>query len=312
MTAYWNARPCNIRHSTKPVSRWRFGDFVYSPELSVHIRHSLWRNAKLRGLRGQIIVPWHGGARLRLYLDNDLSLTFLPTGHFEPNEFALMDRGLRPGMVFVDGGGNEGLYTLFASAKVGAKGRVIAVEPSPCEIARLRANLELNDARNVDVAEVALTERSGSAWMRVAEDGHSGQNTLGAFAYEGIGTAESRDVTAITLDQLLGERHIETVDVIKLDLEGAEIRALQGAIGMLRQCRPLLLIEVSEVALGHQGGSPEALLELLRGEGYVILVIDDDTGEPALPRSPETALSGNIVAVHRQRSWGFSIRGSGA
>ena len=291
----------------KPVPRWRFGDFVHSPELAVHIRHSLWQNAKLRGLRRPIIVPWHGYTRLELHLDNDLSLTFLPTGSFEPNEFALMDRLLQPGMVFVDGGANEGFYTVFASSKVGSEGRVIAVEPSPRELVRLRANLRLNNLRNVDVAEMALVERPGRVRIRVAEARHSGQNTLGNFAYEGIETTETRDVVATTLDDLLAQSRVDAVDVIKFDLEGAEIRALGGALLAIRRSHPLLMIEVSPVSLGYQGGSPEALLTLLRQEGYVILTIDDETGEPVPARSPVSSLLGNIVAVHHQRTWGFTV-----
>ncbi|HYM02749.1 MAG TPA: FkbM family methyltransferase, partial [Stellaceae bacterium] len=168
---------------------WRFGDFEYSLDLAVHIRRSLWLNVRARGLRDPIIVPWHGKTKLALRLDNDLSLTFFSSGIFEPNEFALLDRLLKPGMVFVDGGANEGLYTLFASARIGERGRVISVEPSPRELGRLRQNLALNAAENVDVVEAALAERSELLSLWVAEDAHSGQNTLGAFAYQGIATS---------------------------------------------------------------------------------------------------------------------------
>lgn len=290
----------------QPVPHWRFGGFADSSDLAVHVRHSLWLSAKRRGLLRPIIVSWHGGTKLALHLDNDLSLTFFPTGYFEPNEFALINRILRPGMIFVDGGANEGMYTLFASAKVGSKGRVIAVEPSPRELIRLRKNIQLNDAHNIDLMEMALADRPGVLQLRIAEGEHAGQNTLGDFAYEGVQTAGMKSVVATTLDDIIRRQAVDRVDVVKLDLEGAEIRALRGARDVLRRLKPLLLIEVNDAALRHQGGHPSELLDLLSEENYAILAIDDATGEPVPLRSPSSQLSSNIVAVHHQRDWGLS------
>lgn len=286
-----------------PMPHWRFGDFLSSANLAVHVRHSLWWNIKARGLQQELIVPWHGGTRLALRPGNDLSQTLFAAGCFEPNEFALLDRLLRPGMVFLDGGANEGAYAVFASARVGPAGRVIAVEPSPREIGRLRRNLALNDAGNVEVVEAALAEELGSLTLTVAADEHSGQNTLGAFVYEGVKSVDTRAVTATTLDDLVAQHKLTALDIVKLDLEGAELRALRGAHLLLGELKPLLLIEASEVALNRQGGSSAALIDLLREENYVVLVFDEESGEPAPLRSAARPLSNNIVAVHRGRNW---------
>ena len=125
--------------------------------------------------------------------------------------------------LFLDAGANEGIYTLFASAKVGLDGRVIAVEPSPRELVHLRTNLHLNSAHNVDVVEQALAEHRGTLRLLLAEERHSGQNTLGDFAYPSVVAAAAVQVTVTTVDQIANELELERLDVIELDLEGAEI-----------------------------------------------------------------------------------------
>lgn len=289
----------------QPMPHWRFAGFEESPDLAVHVRHSLWRAGKARGGAGPVVMPWHGGTRLNLYLDNDLSLTLFSGGSFEPNEFALLDRILRPGMVFVDGGANEGAYTVFAAVRVGPKGQVIAIEPSERELERLKANIALNRLRNVDIVEMALADRSGSARLLIAEPEHAGQNTLGEFAYA-IKCSGALEVATTTLDELIEARGLDRLDVLKLDIEGAEFRALSAAWGVLEEMRPLILFEVTEAALEHQGASAAAVFELLKAANYVVLRIDEETGEPGPFASGRDTPSDNMVAVHAERDWGLA------
>lgn len=287
----------------EPIPHWHFGDFIQSPDIAVHVRHALWQAARERGLQETIRAPWHGGTKLDVRLGHDLSLGLLAEGRLEPNEFALLDRILRPGMVFLDAGANEGIYTLFASAKLGLEGRVIAVEPSPRELAHLRANLRLNETRNVDVAEQALAERAGTLRLRLAEERHSGQNTLGDFAYPDVTTAGEIQVVATTIDQMARKLELKRLDVVKLDLEGAEIRALAGASRSLEKFKPLILVEALESALRNQQGSTAELLALLKSANYEIFAIDDETGRPVPYRQQGMKLSSNIVATHCKRPW---------
>ena len=286
----------------QPVPKWRFGSFEQSPDLAVHVRHSLWLQAYGRGRSLPVDVDWYAGTRLRVFLDNDFSLTLFSGGMFEPNEFALLDRLLRPGMVFIDGGSNEGAYTIFAAARVGSAGRVIAIEPSARERDRLAANIARNQLTNIEIVEAALAERSGSAQLLLAEPLHAGQNTLGNFAYEAVKGIGSQEVALTTFDELVSQTGLDRVDIVKLDLEGAEYRALSGARGLLRTLRPLILTELSEASLAHQGASAAMLLELLEAADYVVYTMDDETGRPVRMR-PGNALSDMIVAAHSQRKW---------
>jgi FkbM family methyltransferase len=293
----------------RPVPGWRFDGFKTSADPAVHVRHGLWCAANAQHCDRPIVVPWHEGTRLVLHLDNDLSYTLFAGACYEPNEFALLDRVLKPGMVFLDGGANEGVYTVFASARVGPTGCVIAVEPSLRELERLKANIKINRAANVIIADVALAERPRSVKLILAEQRHSGQNTLGAFIYEGVDSLEARCVRAVTIDDLILTHGLSRLDIVKLDLEGAEFRALIGARNALRDMRPLLLIEVSDAALVRQGGSRAALCNLLESAHYVPLTIDEATGAPVSWTLSGSPMSLNMVAVHNRRDFGLLRRG---
>jgi FkbM family methyltransferase len=276
------------------VPGWRFGSFLEADDLATFIRYALW--LALRG-RGVVMVPWHANTRLRLQMGNDLSQAIFVGGHYEPNEFAVLEGVLHPGMTMIDAGANEGAYTIYAAARVGPVGRVMAIEPSPRELERLRANLELNNAANVTVVPAALAERPGHVELQIAEEAHAGQNTFGSFIYAGVGSSGRVSVTTTTIDLLVDEYGLDRVDVIKLDLEGAEERALRGARQTLHRFRPLLILEAAEASLARQGGSAAAVSSLLAEDGYRILKFDP-SGR-LVPQSGSSPRSDNLVAVHR-------------
>jgi FkbM family methyltransferase len=261
-------------------------------------RGALWEFALEKGLVVPLVVPWHTGSKVEVTLGNDSSLCLYVAGSFEPNEFAFLDRVLRSGMTFIDVGANEGLYTVFAARRVGSSGRVVAVEPSSRERATLQRNIARNGLENVTVVPAALAAEPGVARLQVAPKLHGGHNTLGVFAYEGIAAVSSEQVVVETLDALAQRLTLDQVDVMKIDVEGAEVKVLQGARALLATSRPTLLIEANELALRGQATSIEDLLVLLRSLDYEIHVFSDRTGKTE--RLVEGAsLSANIVAVAR-------------
>src|SRR5581483_11571420 len=110
------------------------------------------------------------------------------------------------------------------------------------------------------------------------------------------------EVNATTIDDIARQRGLANIDIIKLDIEGAEIRALRGADMVLRTMRPLLLVEVSEASLRHQRGSPIELRDFLRDYDYVMLAIDEETAKPVPITDDDPAQSTNVIAVHWQRA----------
>jgi FkbM family methyltransferase len=281
-----------------PYPRWATDADLNNPDFAYQLRRWLWQYFHDRKGEAPITVAWHGGTRLRLYLGNDESAQIYVAGCVEPNEFAFLDRVLRPGMTFVDAGANDGIYTVFAAKRVGPAGTVWAFEPSRREQERLRFNLELNGLEAC-VFPVALADIHGQAEFTVSDAEHQGQSTLGAFAHDGVQVQGKEIVEVRRLDDLLREDPLARIDVLKLDVEGAELRVLRGAEGTIERYRPYVLMEVSEGSLRHQGTSSEALLEFLRRQQYRIHAFDRVTGLP-FPSAPGV-YSDNMIGVPEER-----------
>jgi len=292
-----------------PAPGWRFGADLDRDELAVRLRKWLFWHFETLAAEAPIELGWHHGLRLRLPLGADAARCLFVGGRIDPNEFAFLDRVLAPGQVFIDVGANDGLYALFASRKLGSSGTVLAVEPSRRELARLREHAALNGAANIRVAPVALGAASGHATLMVADGRHAGHNTFGLFGHGGTRCELVDDVPVERLDDLLAREGLERVDVLKLDVEGAEAAVLAGASRTLAQSRPLLLVEVFDDALRAQGSSARELVEGLRALGYELYTFDEASGRPRRAREGEP-LSLNVVAAHRERPWA-ALAGAG-
>jgi FkbM family methyltransferase len=276
---------------------WSFATAEHVTGYRGRVRRALWTAFRRRNISRPVIVNWYEGLRVRLFLGNDLSLCVFVGGSFEPNEFVFLSRVLEPGMVFVDGGANDGLYSLFASRRVGRTGTVLAVEPSSREHERLLANLRLNRIENATIARVALGAAAGMATLTIAPERHEGQNTIGQeLANPNLVSALRESVHMTTLDDLVSEHGFDRIDVVKLDIEGGEAGALEGARAVLERDRPLLLVEAEDERLASQGRTKAELLDAIAGLGYALYVFDETTAQlrpPRLPGEPE----GNLVAA---------------
>lgn len=281
---------------------WRFAEEYYDLRQWMACRRgALWEVASRQDVVVPLILPWYGGTTVDVVLGNDNSLCLYVCGSFEPNEFAFLDEFLKPGMVFVDAGANDGYYTLFAARKVGPSGKVIAVEPSSRERINLRRNVERNGFDNVRIVTEALGASAGEGHLCLAHYKHSGHNTMGSFAHDDVTAARPEQVRVETLDTIVQRLAVPRVDVIKIDVEGAEAKVISGGYQTLKSMQPILLMELSDRALRAQGNSAEELLTTLRGTfGYEILNFSLKTGRVEL--CPEgMPHSANIVAAPGRR-----------
>jgi FkbM family methyltransferase len=288
----------------KPCTRpsWRFAQEYYEQRRWLTCRRgALWEAARV-GMSVPLTVKWYHGTTVDVLLGNDNSLCLYVCGSFEPNEFAFLDTVLKPGMVFVDVGANDGYYTLFAAKRVGAQGRVLAVEPSTRERVNLKRNIARNGLDNITVLPMALGATSGTAELQLAQYSHSGHNTLGRFANDGVQVESVEQVKMCTLDSVAHDMALDRLDLLKIDVEGAEANVIAGAREILAGTQPLIMLEISDKALRGQGSDAERLLAILRGElGYEIGVFSAQTGR--IERLGEGRnLSPNVVAMPRDRA----------
>lgn len=220
-----------------------------------------------------------GGHWFRCDLADTIAREVCFTGRYEPQETAVLKAVLRPGDVFVDVGANWGYFTLLAAHRVGAGGRVVSLEPDPRLFPVLAENVARNGLAQVLPLQVAASDAEGS--MRLAGFDEAGGNSGLSRLVPGDGPVAGPvfDVPTRPLDALLDELGLGRVDVLKMDIEGAEGLALRG-LARLLAARGVsrLLLELHPAQLVRHGHSAAAVAALLSEAEYVPWAIDHSRG----------------------------------
>jgi FkbM family methyltransferase len=217
-----------------------------------------WQFAWMPKPQGNVTVRLRDGRRMHCKLSDRTQRT-MSLGLFEPGETRLVGELLGAGDTFIDIGAHIGWFATIAARCVGRDGVVIACEPYPTNAAALRANLDLNEHRNVRVVEAALGSESGTLHLATV-GGESGGVTALPWASDGL-----VEVPMATLDDIapgVGE-----IALVKVDVEGWEPHVLRGAEATLMRTRNVL-IEINKPALRAAGSSPDEILNLLRRSGF--------------------------------------------
>lgn len=189
------------------------------------------------------------------------------TGRYEPQETALVAAILRPGATFVDVGANWGYFTLLAAQAVGAGGRVVCLEPDPRLFALLEANVAGNGFANVRAVRVAAAADSGEVRLNGFDPagGNWGLTRIGG-ADDGGATFSARTAS---VDTELDDAGIDRVDLLKMDIEGAEDAALAGmAVGLRAGRYARLLLELHPEYLDARGTSARSVVDMVLAAGY--------------------------------------------
>lgn len=244
---------------------------------------------------------------IKMYLDPDdqvITPTILVTGSWEQNETALFLRTVKPGDTVVDAGANMGYYTIIGSRLVGEKGRIYAFEPDPSNFALLEKNVKLNGCTNVVLERKALSDRKGTLKLFIARE-NRGDHRI----YQPEGESRSSiDVEAVRLDEYLRE-HKTGIDVLKMDVQGAEGHILDGLTGLLedRKDGPTIFMEVWPHALRGMGTDASGMLRKLESHHYTFYNVNPPKRGPVarittaelLADYPikDTQAQGNILAL---------------
>jgi FkbM family methyltransferase len=187
-------------------------------------------------------------------------------GLFEPAESYLFLKLLAPGMTVLDVGANCGQYTLLASRAVGTQGIVHAFEPLPDTFKTMTENLRLNGYRNVILNQAALWNETTQLTLGRGPEklSHSGSWSAGYGSVDPHPTV----VPAVRLDDYVREHAIERIDLIKMDIEGAEPFVLEGARESIERFKPTFLMELNSRTLTQLGWTTARLGKLLLSFGY--------------------------------------------
>jgi FkbM family methyltransferase len=196
-------------------------------------------------------------------------------GSYEFHKRLLFERTIPQGSIVFDLGGFTGYYTLLASVLVGPSGRVFVFEPLPRNLRYLKQHLVLNKVNNVSVIEAAVSDRNGI--LSFQEGPSSARGRLD----------EKGDllVRAISLDEMIESGELADPQYMKVDVEGAEMKALQGAVKLLERCHPTLFIDTHGKEVHIQ------CCHFLEDLGYRLEAIDGK----AIPESKEIFAVHNVV-----------------
>lgn len=186
-----------------------------------------WLYSKIN--KSKIIIREIQGSKM--YLDlNDLGLSkhLFFYGIREPECTRIMQKILKKNMNIVDIGANIGYYALMEAKKIGEKGKVYAIEPFPPNFELLKKNIVLNNYKNIEVFNLAISDKKGIAKMYISEK-HNLCNMMDSNISDFV------EVPTITLDDFLKNKRIP--DLIRMDIEGFEYYVIDGMQNTLKKCK---------------------------------------------------------------------------
>jgi len=207
------------------------------------------------GTKFWIQVPEGLGRGLWMYADPRFDLGYT-NGDYEPWMQELLKAELAPGDCYYDVGAHAGFFSLIAARFVGASGKVVAFEPDPENVEALKGNIAKNGAAQVSIVQAAVWSFTTQlTFERAAEASNRTQGRIAASSHREAGCIS---VPAVCLDDLVFRDGYPRPQLIKMDVEGAEWEALQGARRLLGEVKPKLLCEIHDV---NQMGQIRAYME---------------------------------------------------
>ncbi len=208
----------------------------------------------------------YGPAAVRLNPNDPVVSGALTFRVYEKDETAFLRSVFFPGMVLLDIGANVGYYTALGGHKAGSQGRVIALEPDPENFKYLSETVKANGLKNARCIQVAAADHVGSGKLYVSAN-NRGDNRL----YSNELASSTIEIRITTIDALLGELGVEHVDIIKIDVQGAEGLVLKGMKETLRDPGSLIVLtEFWPDGLRRANTDPKKLLLSLEESGLQI------------------------------------------
>jgi len=191
-------------------------------------------------------------------------------GAYEQFEIDLFRKHIRDGMTFLDIGAHIGYYSLIAATRSGKSGKVYAFEPNPDNLSYLKKTVAINNLKNVEYFDLAISNVVGDSKLFLSED-NTGDNRI----FRDSHARNTLPIQTTSVDEFMKNRN-RTVDIIKMDIQGAEMLALEGMRKTIQVSPSLILFtEFWSYGIKQSGHSPLSFLETLREIGFTILRINE-------------------------------------
>jgi len=225
--------------------------------------------AARRNLRIPLTARLFNGMKMTVTLGDNVGAAICRYGCCEPETVKAAMFHLQKHHVFFDLGAHVGQYTLLASPLCRL---VHSFEAVPDTFDLLCRNIRINRLANVQAENLAVSDRCGSVTIY---EGTTNNLNLSSLAPMSDGQ-RTFSVAAVSIDHYCATHNV-VPDVMKIDVEGAEISVLRGAAQVLREKHPTLLVEIAELNLRRFGFTAADLISELKGFGYSLSRIDNDS-----------------------------------
>lgn len=199
-------------------------------------------------------------------------------GHHSTHIAKFLQEHLRPDMTFVDVGANMGELTLVAGKRL-EHGRVLAFEPVPDIFEELSRNVAINNLSRVELFNIGLFDTTASLPIFRLRDINFGTINDGVPSL--FSTGDDRQQVMVPLrrfDELARQCSLQRLDVMKIDVEGAEIMVLRGAEASIKRFRPIIITELSDENFQRAGYTSDDLISYLKSLEYDVQILDDPRG----------------------------------
>ena len=202
--------------------------------------------------------------------DTAVGLTIYKTKSYEPHVSKAITERLKSGMVFVDIGANIGYFSLLAANLIGPDGKVFAFEPYQYNVKLLFLNSRINGFENIEIIPCAVADKKSL----FAYDNMASNGVISELNADLNALLSTTLVNSIMLDEAL--QNINKMDIIKIDVEGAEYLALGGGRKLLKKHRPIIFSEFAPPSLQvvSKVSAETYLQQLLVDDNYNISVLD--------------------------------------
>jgi FkbM family methyltransferase len=201
---------------------------------------------------------------------------------------------LTPGAVCIDVGAQMGYLSLAMATSAGRQTAVHAFEPEDINAARFRENMALNNIQNVQLHREAVSNIEGTLHLFLSKTANAG--THSTLYNERTVTEESIQIPATTLDAFARATNLPRLDLIKVDVEGAEFEVIQGADSVLRTYRPRVILELCDRLQIERGLSSRQIKEFMVERDYSAYTIADD-GTPIPSGLDDPHINDNVLFI---------------
>ena len=254
------------------------------------MRFLKWQLMK-RTLQKPLVVDFHG-KKLNCYPDSTSSSSVIYfNGLPDYWEMKFIQAYLRPGVNFLDVGANVGVYTILAASCIGEGGSVDAFEPVDATARRIEEQVALNGLGNVEVHRLAVGNQN-----QVVDFGYADNSATMHMQREGESEADALHVQGIRLDDFKPGKQYA---MGKMDIEGAEPLALQGALNHLSHANPpVWLLELAGYSQFY-GMDSDEVIRFLKSNGFECGIYLPDTRQILFTDQPWSLGVQNILAISK-------------